>query len=189
MGCFAFRRRYTQGFTLIELLIVIVIIGILTGVMVVIIDPQKQQNKASDATIIASMSKIILSTEGFVSSYGRVPTEYEFISSLHFRVRELFGRECSYVLLPDYECLFFIDGINIPTTCDLTFWKGSLGDNQLCTFRYIGQITGDPERFRLYVKSMGIVDTLFVFDNREGGKIFECPPDINDIRSLTTFCR
>ncbi len=49
--------RKDKGFTLIELLIVIVIIGILAGVLVTVIDPAGQQEKANQAALRANVEK------------------------------------------------------------------------------------------------------------------------------------
>lgn len=172
-----------HGFTLIELLIVIVIIGILAGVLIAIIDPQKQQNMATDATITSMVNKVILSTSSFVSSYGRYPNGNEFFASLKANVNEL-GNNCTAG--GDDECIFNVNGISLPSTCDANGWEGT--DLQQCYFRYQGGINGENARYRIYVKSVGIKGTLFVYDNLEGGEIFECPDDISDADSLMANC-
>ena len=79
-GKFNLLAKRQQGFTLIELLIVIVIIGILAGVLIAVIDPQAQQNRARDATVQATINKMALAVGGFRSAYGRSPDGYEFRS-------------------------------------------------------------------------------------------------------------
>lgn len=49
-----------HGFTIIELLIVIVIIGILAGIVLVVINPAKQQRKASESILKANTNKLCL---------------------------------------------------------------------------------------------------------------------------------
>lgn len=62
-----------KGFTLIELLIVIVIIGILAGVVLQILDPARQQDRAKDGVTRATMNKIALSLGSVHSAYGSYP--------------------------------------------------------------------------------------------------------------------
>ncbi|MFC1756189.1 prepilin-type N-terminal cleavage/methylation domain-containing protein [Patescibacteria group bacterium] len=181
-------KRNSLGFTLIELLIVIVIIGILSMVLITIIEPETQMNRARDGAVIASMNKMVLSTNSFITAYNRVPDETSFFLSLKDKGRELFGDECSHVFSPDYECILSIQGADLPNTCNLTYWTGSVLDNQPCSFRYQGRIMNDSQRYRIYVKSHGIPDTLFVYDNVESGKLFECPHTIADFENLTGNC-
>lgn len=51
--------KNSQGFTLIELLVVIVIIGILAGVLISVLNPAKQQARARDGVIVATMNKVL----------------------------------------------------------------------------------------------------------------------------------
>ena len=67
-------KNKSSGFTLIELLIVIAIIGILAAVLIAVINPVAQQNKARDAGTAATMNKIILAINSFQSAYSRYPT-------------------------------------------------------------------------------------------------------------------
>ena len=63
-----------KGFTLIELLVVIGIIGILSGILYVVIDPQAQRNKAKDAVIKETMRKIYLEINSFYSTNLTYPS-------------------------------------------------------------------------------------------------------------------
>lgn len=152
-----------RGFTLVELLIVIVIIGILAGVLITVINPQRQQNRARDAGVQATINKVALSTEGFIAAYGRSPNGAEFIGSLNNAT----GRaDC--IATNDF-CTFEITGNILPSLCGANGWSGT-GTN-LCGFRYVAD--GDVH-FKVVAKSHGIVTSLFVYDNQDG-EISECP--------------
>ena len=71
-----------SGFTLIELLIVVVIIGLLATVLIAVIDPAAQQNRARDAGVEAAINKIALSVEGFNSAYCRYPDPSQFLGTI-----------------------------------------------------------------------------------------------------------
>ena len=180
----------SKGFTLIELLIVIVLIGILAAVLITIIDPGKQQNSANDGTVQAMVNKVILTAESFNSAYGRVPNEDQFFKSLDFSATEAFGNACTVAGVAEYECLFSIQGINLPQACDSSGWTDVTGSGtDQCYFRYKGNINSDPGRFRLYVKSVGIATALFTFDSKSGGEVFECPLSVTDSDPLVGLCQ
>lgn len=152
------------GFTLIELLIVIVIIGILAGVMVAIINPGAQQSRAKDAGIKAAMNKVVLATEGYVSSYGTSPNDVQFFGSL----QNVTGSGTTCTSGTDYDCLFSVTGNSLPVGgtvgCSAGGWTGA-GATQ-CVFRYIGTAPGATQtNFTLYAKSFGIASTVFTYKN------------------------
>jgi len=149
-----------KGFTLIELLIAIVIIGVLAGVLIAIINPTAQRNKAADAGVKAAMNKVALATEGYVSSYGTIPDEVQFLAALQ-NVTE-FGTSCSTDGAND--CLFTVSGNSLPATCGANNWGGA-GTNQ-CQYRYTG-VAGTTQ-FDVYAKSYGITNVVFLYDNTVG---------------------
>lgn len=159
-----------KGFTLIELLIVIVIIGILAGVLIAIIDPQAQQNRARDAGVQASINKVALATQGFISAYGRVPEGDEFIAALDNASDESGGASC---IAGAATCLFSITGNALPALCDAAGngWDG-VGAAQ-CNYWYTSPAAG---QFQLYARSFGINNTTFQYDNVVGG-MSQCDED------------
>jgi len=172
-------RRSEKGFTLIELLIVIVIIGILAGVLIAVIDPTRQQNRARDANVIATMNKVSLATEGFISAYGRSPTDVEFFESIQNAADAGAAAEapCTAADADTNVCTFTVTGNALPTTCAAgDDWRGhaAIGTNQ-CNYRYWREegVGADSVHFRLYAKSFGISDTVFMYDNRVAA-VTEC---------------
>lgn len=160
-----------KGFTLIELLIVIVIIGILAGVLISVIDPVSQQNRARDAGIEAAINKVVLATEGYISAYGNVPTEVQFIAQFKNGSVTARGTSCDQTS-GDPDCEFSVVGNALPVTCSST-WAGS-GTSQ-CYFKYTA--TDATSSFIIYAKSAGLEDVVFKFENTgaNSGVIQQCP--------------
>jgi prepilin-type N-terminal cleavage/methylation domain-containing protein len=120
----------TGGFTLIELMIVIVIIGLLSGILIALINPAKTQNRARDATIKAAINKLALATSAFVSAEGEVPTGLEFPGELTSNV--IVGTTATGT------ALFTINGNPLPVGgtagCSANSWSGA-GATQ-CSYYY-----------------------------------------------------
>lgn len=160
-----------KGFTLVELLIVIVIIGLLAGVLVSIINPEKQQNRAKDAGVQATISKVALSTEGFISAYGEVPEGDEFLDSLN---NATVAPEAAFTCAAgDYDCTFQVVGNSLPLgECDTNGYMNTSADSTNCYFYYDGNADGDDDPttpvFAIYGASHGITDTTFVYDSSVG---------------------
>ena len=64
-----------KAFTLIELLIVVGVIGILTGVVITVINPKRLQGKARDAVRIKDLSIIKGALEQYYSEHNEYPPE------------------------------------------------------------------------------------------------------------------
>lgn len=62
-----------KGFTLVELLVVISVISVLSGVVISVIDVNRQRNVANDAVAISNMTKLTEGLESFYASNGRPP--------------------------------------------------------------------------------------------------------------------
>lgn len=161
------KKYYSQkGFTLIELLIVIVIIGILAGVLISVIDPGAQQNRAKDANVKATINKVGLATQGFISAYGRVPTDVEFMGSLSDTATDpLASCEGS-----DYVCNFTVSGNSLPLSCAADNFTNSTTLTNQCYYHYVGDApaAGVDPHFQIHAASYGISGTTFVFDNLLG---------------------
>lgn len=164
-------NKNEKGFTLIELLIVIVIIGILSGVLIAVIDPTSQQNRARDAGIEAAINKIVLATEGYVSAYGYVPDDVQFLAQFKTGTVTERGTTCQQTS-GNPDCEVSVAGNSLPATCSTT-WSGT-GTSQ-CYFRYLGTI--NTSMFAVYAKSAGLADTVFKYENNgtNAGVIQKCP--------------
>jgi prepilin-type N-terminal cleavage/methylation domain-containing protein len=190
------KKTSSGGFTLIELLIVILIIGILAGVLIAIIDPAHQRKVAGDATLRATLSKLSLVSDGFISSYGHVANEASFFGAID-AVKSEHANSCQTGGFPDYECYFQITSTSAPSFCSDDDWRGSetAGDSNQCYFRYyagadLPENNGSSRdgQYRIYVKSYGLADSIIVYDNAEGGRFFHCPYTIDDSEVLSTVC-
>lgn len=165
----------TSGFTLIELLIVIVIIGILAGVVISIIDPAKQQNRAKDANVQAAINKAALSAQSYVSAYGGAPDGQNYLQSLENAVA--YGASCAATT---NVCIYrFLDAgsnpivnIDLPSDqCGTTAANAHRVDaaaNQ-CWYRYERSVSPN---FYIYGKAHGSTG-VFRFSS-VSGKIETC---------------
>lgn len=86
------KRAAQGGFTLIELLLVIVILGILAGVVITVINPAAQQNRARDAVLKSSMEKIGLAINADWSAYQRYPSCADLNSAVQQTVAVVAGQ-------------------------------------------------------------------------------------------------
>ncbi|MDA1338417.1 MAG: type II secretion system protein [bacterium] len=64
-----------QGFTLIELLIVISIIGIMAVVLIGVLNPTRQRNRAAEVANAEAIRKVGTAVEAFTSANGTYPTD------------------------------------------------------------------------------------------------------------------
>ena len=154
------KKLIQKGFTLIELLIVIVIIGILSGVAISVINPTAQQNRAKDAVTLASMNKIALATESYVSAYGSIPVGSAFLAGLKAAV----ASSSSTCVAGTIPCGFSLTNSPLPSVCaSATSYYGA--SSYSCKFYYSG--TAGTENFTIYAKSFGNPG-IFVYDSTLG---------------------
>lgn len=158
-----------KGFTLVELLIVIVIIGILAGVVIGVLNPVQQQNRARDAGLRAHLDKMALSTKSLYASsprtQNRAPTTNEFIQGIANAAAPTIGNNCATHLDANNtgwtgRCNFNMTGVSLPTgtgiACENTGYTGT-GDAN-CHYAYYRtptafkiQTRGFAQPFRTFV--------------------------------------
>lgn len=160
--CLPKRSKTATGFTLIELLIVISILGILSGVLIAVVNPTTQRNRARDATIKATMNKIALATQSYISAYGSVPTELGFINNLR-GATPYNSSDCADTSEDtDALCRFSITGTPLPETCGFTYYSGN-GSNPCWFFYYAPNNPGIT--FSISAKAYGMINTMFRYTN------------------------
>ncbi len=156
-----------QGFTLIELLIVIVIIGILSGVLIAVINPVRQQNRARNSNIVAAINKAAFAINTARAGRGRLPLVGELTTELeNVSVVQDFSADDT-----ELNANIAVSGTSLPTTCPTDGFYGigapGTGDCnyrvaapnvQGAIFRIIGKAwkenpgaTEDQERSDVYV--------------------------------------
>lgn len=115
---------FRKAFTLIELLIVIGIVGVISGTVLVVVNPTKQRDKANDAVMLATMEKLSLALE---ASYG---STFSYPSSC----AELASVSSSNVVCSSAN-LFTVNGVALPQTCTSQTQYAN-GGSTACKFYY-----------------------------------------------------
>lgn len=72
------RKKLNRGFTLVELLIAISLIGILTGVLLAVLNPRGIQAKARDSQRISDLSKVKVALELYFADNRSYPIYNDF---------------------------------------------------------------------------------------------------------------
>ena len=146
-----YKNNSQKGFTLIELLIVIVIIGILAAVLISVLNPVQQQNRARDASVRSSINKMALATKSLASgtTTGELPTPAEFVTGVSNVVTAT--ETCSSAAPGVEDCTIEVNGINLPADCDGTFYMGGgeTGNSTQCRFAFIRDVSGTTHKFKL----------------------------------------
>lgn len=73
--------KFSKAFTLVELLIVVVIIGILSGITVQVLNVSGQRNRAQDSIRLANITKVVEGVEAFYAAEGYYPTTTTALAS------------------------------------------------------------------------------------------------------------
>lgn len=116
-----------RSFTLIELLIVVGVIGILSGAVLVVINPSKQRDKAADAVIFTTMGKLTTSLESYYAANFSYPTDCAALAS---------DTTSRVTCKSGSTMLFSIDGVTLPSTCSANFYSYSATGTTQCYFYY-----------------------------------------------------
>lgn len=74
-------KKYSTGFTLIELLIVVSVIGILAGIVITVLNPNVQRNRARDGVRVGNVSKIAQAVEAYNAAEGSYPADQATIQT------------------------------------------------------------------------------------------------------------
>jgi len=72
-------KNTTVGFTLVELLIAISLIGILTGVLLAVINPRGIQAKARDSQRVSDLAKVKVALESYFSDNRSYPIRTSWV--------------------------------------------------------------------------------------------------------------
>ena len=151
-----------QGFTLVELLIVIVIIGILAGVVIGVLNPVQQQNRARDSVARAQLDKMALAGKGLFTSSprssNRSPSGAEFISGLGSVVNTANCVALTAIDNTAGSCVYEISGQKLATDCTNTF----LGTGGAVQCNYVYWRNGTS--FRIGARGMATPISMFVYE-------------------------
>lgn len=187
MGALFSMRKNEAGFTMLELFITLILLGSLFVFLINYINPASLNSKVKNAVIQSALTRTVLAVDGHIASYGQVPTETEFFSSLDLGSIE-YDESCVPRLSSDFECLYKLDLKDLPKTCDLSAWRSDSDGENECFMRYYAgnALTSNSqgqENFRLYAKIFG-ENSFYVFDSSQSGVLFKCPSSINDFDNL-----
>lgn len=190
-------QKRENGFSLIELLVVVTIIGLVYFFLIWMLDYTGAVAKTKNAVIRSTINKVVLSVEGFRSSYNKLPSEADFLNVLNLNT-EPFEESCTQYDLPDYECLFKVSTVSLRKDCDLSSWrndtKKSPDRNFSCFMRYYagGALAANQfsarNQYRIIAPMWGKEFRFMIYDSSEGGKYYSCPASLMDQDEISTLC-
>jgi len=169
-----------NAFTLIELLIVIVIIGILAGVLIAVMDPTKQQNRAKDAVTKASISKLGFTINSYKSGEGNLPTGLVLSSGTGVDavlINSTISTTCANNT-DKLDCLVKVNGVALPQKCSSDLGAASVAttltavDAVECSFGIYSTGTNFTNGLFRITAAKYSDDKFYVFDSSEG--LYDC---------------
>jgi hypothetical protein len=179
-------------------MITLVVIGFLYVVLVWVLDSAGIIFKAKNVITKSAISKVVLSIEGYMSSYNKVPNEVDFIDVLRVSSESLDEKSCTQFGLPDYECIFKIKFVSMPKLCDLSHWRNDSLKNKErdkdCYIRYYaGQnlpsnSNTNQTHFRIY-SPVWYKDFMYYVYDSAASDYFLCPNTIVDSDSVFSVCK
>lgn len=154
-------HRKEKGFTLIELLIVIVIIGILAGVLIAVINPVRQQNRARNATVRASILKVAFAVNSVRAGIGKLPSNDEIDIELENMTPNTANCAASADTL---NCAFNLSGTTMPEYCATADdYNPTDTGTASCNMRLVS--VGDATYGSLLTGQFRVVGAKFDLDN------------------------
>jgi type II secretory pathway pseudopilin PulG len=155
------------GFTIVEMLLVLGLIGIISGTLLIVMNPDLTSKRAKDAAVRATMAKLIKSASYYEAANGEYPLCEEFLEWVEGVEVETSSVNNQCVDENDPNVTFSVAGIELPETCGANMFYGS-GSNQ-CHFHYNGAWSGGEERPHFYVRTWEFEDSYFCWDPEASG--------------------
>jgi type II secretory pathway pseudopilin PulG len=127
------KTAHIPSFTLIEMLIVLAMITVILGVLVSMLNPKAQFDKARDRTIEGVMAKMVLAINSYRNVYDAFPDYNKFVESGN----EIEGTEIDTgdgTSDAESFVVFTVPGVSNPSSCTGNNWSGD-GTDQ-CYFYY-----------------------------------------------------
>lgn len=118
-----------KAFTLVEILVVLVIISIMTGILLTVVDPIRQRQRAQDGTTVATVNKIVSAAEAYFSVYGTYPNCLDLITN---EIRNATSPTDCSAGTPN-QGAFAVNSVVLPDLCDATGYAAGTVE---CKFRY-----------------------------------------------------